>query len=406
MNYVIIGNSAGAIGAVEGIRQIDKVGRITIVSNEWRHTYSRPLISYLLQGKVTEKQMLYRGESFYEDNGCRLVYATALEKKKKKKKVRLDDGENLKYGKLLIATGSSPLIPPFAGLETVENKFTFMNLDDAKRLGNAVVKKRVLIIGAGLIGLKCAEGILRTTKEVTIVDVADRILPAVLDNEGAKIVRERMESAGVKFKLSSKVERFEKNEAVLSDGEKISFDVLVIAAGVRPNIDLLKGLAAIERGIVIDEKSQTTCPDIYAAGDCTECVDVSSGKQKIMALLPNAYMQGECAGVNMAGGDMSFSKAIPLNAAGFFGLHIITAGTYEGQCYTMTAGKDYKKLFYKNNRLCGFILIGNVDKAGIYSSLIREGTPLDSIDFNLVCEYPGLMAFTRDIRAEKLGGVK
>ena len=108
---------------------------------------------------------------------------------------------------------------------------------------------------------------------------------------------------------------------------------------------------------------------------------------------------------NMAGGNAVFTKAIPMNAAGFFGLHIITAGTYSGESY-LQCGKTYKKLFYSENKLNGYILVGNIEKAGIYTSLIRENTPLDSLDFNLVCEYPGLMAFTKAQRAIKLGGAE
>jgi NAD(P)H-nitrite reductase large subunit len=191
----------------------------------------------------------------------------------------------------------------------------------------------------------------------------------------------------------------------LEGGETIDFDIRVLAVGVRPKTALLNGIAKIERGIVVNEKSETSAPDIYAAGDCTQTLDVSSGQSKIMALLPNAYMQDECAGLNLAGGDMSFGKALPMNAIGFFGLHVITAGNYNGDVYTETGNGNYKRLFYGDNRLNGYILIGNVEKAGIYTSLIRERTPLDSIDFALVCEKPGLMAFTKEERMIKLGGV-
>jgi NAD(P)H-nitrite reductase large subunit len=122
-----------------------------------------------------------------------------------------------------------------------------------------------------------------------------------------------------------------------------------------------------------------------------------------MALLPNAYMQGETAGINMAAGEKSFDKAIPMNAVGFFGLHIITAGNYTGEIYK-NDDNGYKRLFYGDNRLNGYILVGDVGKAGIYTSLVRERTPLDSIDFALVCEKPGLMAFTKEDRKTKLGG--
>ena len=134
-----------------------------------------------------------------------------------------------------------------------------------------------------------------------------------------------------------------------------------------------------------------------------ECHDLSMGTDRILAILPNAYLQGETAGVNMAGGEKSFDNAIPMNAIGFFGLHIITAGSYDGETWVEATEHTYKKLVSKDNLLRGFILIGDVARAGIYTSLIREQTPLDSIDYELIREKPQLMAFTIHQRAACLG---
>lgn len=407
MRYAIIGNSAAGIGAVEGIRQIDKHGEIVIVASEPHHTYSRPLISYLLLGKTSEQKMKYRDDDFYARNGCRLFAGkTVTEIRPGQKQAVLDDGGIIAYDKLLIGTGSSAFIPPFEGLDTVSRKFTFMSLDDARKLKAALRKEsKVLIVGAGLIGLKCAEGISDKVRTITVIDLAPRILSSILDEDGAKTVRHHLENAGLNFRLASGVKRFDGNRAVLDSGESIDFDILVLAVGVRPNTGLLAGIAEIDRGIVVNKKSETSAKDIYAAGDCTQTQDISSNQNRVMALLPNAYMQGECAGINMAGGDMAFDKAIPMNAVGFFGLHIITAGNYSGEVYAESDNVSYKRLFYSSNRLNGYILIGNVDKAGIYTNLIRERTPLDSIDFALICKKPGLMAFGKEVRNRKLGGV-
>jgi NAD(P)H-nitrite reductase large subunit len=403
MKYVIIGNSAAAIGAVEGIRQVDKSGEITIVSNEPHHTYSRPLISYLLLGKASEESMKYRGDSFYTDNNVTFIHNEVTEINATGKQVKTKDGKNLPYDKLLVATGSSPFVPPFAGLENVKNQTTFMSLDDAKKLDTMLSENpRVLIVGAGLIGLKCAEGILRKTKSITVLDLAPRILSSILDDDGAQIIQKHLESKGIEFRLAANTKQFTSKAAILEGGEEIPFDVLVLAVGVRPNTALLKDIAEIDRGVKVNGRSETSAPDIYAAGDCTQTTDVSSGQNKIMALLPNAYMQGEVAGINMAGGEASFDKAIPMNAIGFFGLHVITAGNYEGEVYIQNKKENYKRLFY-GDCLNGFILIGEVGNAGIYTSLIRERTELSTIDFELICEKPGLMAFTKRDRAKKLG---
>ena len=424
MKYVIIGNSAAGIGAVEGIRQTDRQGEITIITNEAYHTYSRPLISYLLLGKTTEEKMKYRGDNFYTDNNVKLLSGvTAAKIDADKKQVILSNGNSAPYDRLLVAAGSSPFVPPFDGLDTVKEKFTFMSLDDAKMLGEALSKNRgqnddkksVLIVGAGLIGLKCAEGIVKRVSKITVADLAPRILSSILDEEGAAIVQKHIEKQGVEFKLGCSIKKFNGSSAVFENGETVNFDTLVLAVGVRPNTPLLKDIVNIDRGIIVNGKSETSAKDIYAAGDCTQTLDISSGQNKIMALLHNAYMQGECAGINMSGGDKSFNKAIPMNAIGFFGLHIITAGNYTGECYTKQKTQtsdsedkeqsaNYKKIFYNDNKLNGYILIGNVEKAGIYTNLIREQTPLDSIDFDLICEKPGLMAFTKEDRMLKLGG--
>ena len=425
MKYVIIGNSAAGIGCAEGIRQIDKEGTISIVSEENHHSYSRPLISYYVQGKVNSEKMKYRWDSFYADNAVSLLKGLrALEVNAREKTVSLSDGKSLSYDKLLVATGSRAFVPPIEGIDSVESKTVFMTLDDAEKLKSLLSPgKRVLIVGAGLIGLKCAEGILGQVSSIAVVDLAPQILPSILDKPGAHLVQQLFEKKGVNFFLSKSIKRIEQPaggrpgyRAVLDDGgpggpaspgganESLDFDVLVMAAGVRPNTELLSGIAEIGRGIVINERCETSSPGIYAAGDCTESLDVSSGQRKIMALLPNAYMQGECAGLNMAGGKMSFDKALPMNAIGFMGLHIITAGNYRGDLYQFIDEGVYKKLFYSDNRLNGYIFIGDIDKAGIYTHLIREQTPLDTIDFTLICEKPGLMAFTKEVRAEKLGG--
>jgi NAD(P)H-nitrite reductase large subunit len=374
--YVIIGNSIAAVGAVEAIRRNVKDGRIAIISNEKYHVYLRPLISYLLMGKTDENKMKYRDENFYSRNQCELkLNKTATMIDPDKKMVILDDGSDVSYEKLLVCTGSSPVIPPIPGLDKVKYKFAFTTLDDAKALGNVLKENiKVLIIGAGLIGLKCAEGI-SCCKDVEIisVDLSPKILSSILDDESSEIIRKHLEKNNIKFCLGHRIKEFKDNTAFLDDNSKIRFDVLIMAAGVRPNISLIKDIGGkTNKGIIIDERCQTSVPDIYAVGDCCESLDVSSGESKLMALLPNAYMQGECAGMNMSGADYVFDRAVPMNSISLFGKHIMTAGTYSGQVYYESNGKNYKSLFYSNNKLNGFILIENIEKAGIYVSLIRE----------------------------------
>ena len=411
--YVIIGNGVAAVGCIEGIRSVDTDSSITVVSEEKHPVYGRPLISYYLEGKTTLDKMNYRKEDFYESNGCRVLYGRkALSVDKEKKTVCLDDGCALPYTSVCVATGSSPFVPPIKGLDTVRNKFSFMTMDDSLSLEKAIgTDSRVLIVGAGLIGLKCAEGICERVGSITVCDLATRVLSSILDDECAAMMQTRLEEHGIRFMLGDTASEFVGNKAVMKSGATVEFDVLVMAVGVRANISIVKDLGGdVNRGILIDDKMQTSLPDIYAAGDCTEGLDISLGNRRVLAILPNAYIQGHTAGVNMAGGDEVFDKAIPMNSIGFFGLHAITAGSYfgeeeGGEIYEEKGDCALKRLFTKDGVLTGFILIGGVERAGIYTSLIREKVPLDTVNFEILKKSPTLFAYSQNIRRKMLGGV-
>lgn len=405
--YVIIGNGTAAIGCIEGIRSVDKSGKITVVSGENHHVYSRPLISYYLEHKTDLQRMKYRSPDFYEKMNCEVLFGEkAVGIDTKEKKVNLEDS-SVEYDSLCIATGSSPFVPPFKGLDTVEKKFSFMTLDDALDLEKALDKNaRVLIVGAGLIGLKCAEGIRNRVGQITVCDLADRVLSSILDNDCAAIVQKHLEENGIEFLLGNSADRFEKNTAFMKNGEEVEFDILVLAVGVRANISLVKEIGGeTNRGIVVDDTMKTSLPDIFSAGDCAEGYDSSLGARRVLAILPNAYMQGHTAGVNMAGGDDTFDNAIPMNSIGFFGLHIMSAGTYDGEMREEKKEGRLRRFFIKDNNLSGFILIGDTQRAGIYTSLIREKTPLDTIDFDFTKKVASNSIFLPQTRRKKFGGV-
>jgi len=411
VQYVIIGNGTAAVGVIEGVRVIDRDNPIIVISDEKYTTYGRPLISYFLQGKTTEEKMLrYRPADFYEKNGVEVKLGeTVSSVDGVNKTVTLKNGETISYNKLCICTGSRPFVPPMPGLETVQNRTSFMTLDHAKYLNTLLGDKRdkrVLIIGAGLIGLKCAEGIYQKAREITVVDLAPRVLPNVLTDVPAARIQKHLERKGIQFILNDSVSEFTPDTARLKSGKIINFDIVVVAVGVRPNVELAEQAGClVNRGIIVNDHSATTISDIYAAGDCAVSHDISSDTDRILAILPNAYIQGETAGMNMAGGDRAFTKAIPMNASGFLGLHMITAGSYEGTQYLEQDEENYKLLVTRDNRLVGFIMIGDVARAGIYTSLIRDQAPLDQIDFALIREKPQLMAFSRAERVKKLGSV-
>lgn len=411
--YVIIGNGIAAAGCIEGIRSVDRESAVTVISAEKYPVYCRPLISYYLENKTDLQRMGYRPENFYEEHACTVLYGKKAQHiDPVGKKVLLETGETLAYDALCIAAGSEPFVPPMEGLEKVKEKFTFMTLEDALHVEKALcAESRVLIIGAGLIGLKCAEGLHGKVKNITVCDLSDRILSSILDGESASFVQRHLEENGICFRLGDSVACFEEKAAVMKSGVKVEFDFVVLAVGVRANTELIREIGgACSRGITVDTFMKTSVPDIFAAGDCTESMDISDKTVKVMALLPNAYMQGRCAGVNMAGGHSKFDCAIPMNSIGFFGFHVMTAGSRgdsaaAGDVYEEKSERRIRKLFIKDGKLIGFELIGDVERAGIYTNLIRTQTPLNTVDFENLKKNPNLFALDQKYRKNILGGV-
>ena len=407
-NYLIIGNGVAATGCIEGIRSVNKEAKITVISEENHHIYGRPLISYYLENKTDLERMKYRPDGFYEDNNCTCLYGRkVISIDQKSMTVLLDDKTKIKADKICVATGSRPFVPPFEGLETVKDKFSFMTLDDALALEKVLDKNaKVLIVGAGLIGLKCAEGIRNRVGSITVCDLADRVLSSILDNDCAKVVKAHLEKENIKFMLGDTAVRFENSKAFMKSGAEVDFDILVLAVGVRANTELIKDIGGnVNRGIIVNEKMETSIKNIYSAGDCTEGFDASIGANRVLAILPNAYMQGHTAGINMAGGKEILNNSIPVNSIGFFGLHIMTAGAYDGEMTGEKAEDRIKRFFIKDNKLSGFILIGETERAGIYTSLIRNKTPLDTIDFELTKKVASSFIFSQNTRRKNFGGV-
>ena len=411
--YAIIGNGIAAAGCIEGIRSIDTKSPIVVVSKERHPVYCRPLISYYLEGKTALDKIGYRPDDFYEKNGCTVLYGeSAVQIEYENKTLVLSGGSTVPFSELCVAIGSSPFVPPFDGLDTVQNRFSFMTLDDSLALEKAVSpESRVLIIGAGLIGLKCAEGLHNRVKRIAVCDLADKILSSILDDDTAPMVRAFLEMHGIDFYLSDSVARLDGNKAFMKSGKVIDFDILVTAVGVRANTALVAEIGGkVNRGIVVNEKMQTSLAAVYAAGDCTEGFDISLGSDRVLALLPNAYMQGFTAGVNMAGRTKVFDNAIPMNSIGLLGLHIMTAGSYIGEkdggtVYMQKDDAACKKFFVRDGLLKGYILVDQVERGGIYTALIRSQTPLETVDFDLLRENASFMAFSSEDRRKKFGGV-
>ncbi|MDN5345351.1 MAG: hypothetical protein PWQ18_1465 [Clostridia bacterium] len=380
MNYVLIGNSVAAVNAVAGIREYDREGSITIVSAEKYYAYGRPLISYWLEGRVRDGNMPYRPEDFYTRYNVHVLLGRrAVKLDAEIREVCLDDGQKLPYDRLLIATGGHPFVPPIAGL-TPDNYFTFINYDDARRLeAVAAPGREAVILGAGPTGLKAMESLVQRGVQVTLVELADRIWAPALDQEAAFLVASFLQDKDVGLYCNDTLVNVEgmaggRLGLQLHSGREITADILVVAIGVRPNIELLEGLPAVtfNRGIVVGPDLSTGLPGVYAAGD------VVAGNPP---LLPHAAIQGKIAGRNMAGAQETYQPLPPYNALGFLGLHIISMGDSAagGEEYAILkevdpSARTYRKLVLKENRLAGALCINKIDRTGLYRRLLEEGT--------------------------------
>ena len=417
MKYLIIGNSAAAVGAVEAIRRNDKGNPITIISDEPHHVYSRPLISYLLAGHTKEDKMYYRDENFYKENNVETVFnkrVTGVDTKKKQ--VILEDKKKIDYDKLLIATGGTPFVPPIKGKDR-KNVYTFTKWSDAEEIIKISKKvQKVVVIGAGMIGLKAIEGLNAIGIDVTVVELAPEVLSRALDKDASRIVQRKMEEAGVEVITNNEVVEItgKGNVAtgvVLRDKKKVKCDLVIVAIGVIPNTGFIKESGIkINRGIVVDERMETNIKGVYAAGDVVEALNMLTNEKMPIPIWPLAYRQGSIAGDNMSGGTLVYKGGFPMNSIEFPGAPTISLGIIDprGEGYESLIKNDakngnYKRIIIKNERLVGAILVGDdVDRAGILTGLIKEQKPVTAFKDKLLDRNFGFVHMPREHRREKL----
>lgn len=391
MSYVIVGNGVSAIGAIEGIRLHDTVTKIMVVSDEEVPTYGRPLISYYLSDKIKFETLPFRPEEFYTKNNVEMKLGSrVLSIDTNAKTLALDSGKTMPYGKLLIATGGTPTKPDIPGIEGggVHNFTTVAHAEALRELVDKV--KNVVVIGAGLIALKAAEGFAEKGVDVTIV-VRSRIMRTYFDETAGELIVEHLEKNGITFMqetATKEIVRYSDGtiKGVETDQGLIEADVVIVAAGVRPNMGLAAqaGLKTV-KGIRVNDYLTTSDADIFAAGDVAEAKDLLTGEYTVRPIWPNAYTQGRYAGLNMAGADKPYTGGMSMNSITYYGLATISVGEtnipdetgYEITVHLDRENSIYRKLIFKDDILTGCILIGEIDAAGFYTSFIKNGFKLD-----------------------------
>lgn len=418
MKYIVIGASAAGLACAEQIRKEDKNGEITVFTKEHFLPYSRPSISYYLKGAVKESGMYLRKSSYYKQNSINIVTNAQVKQINRERKTVRVNGKNFPYDKLCICTGSKPFIPPMKNVLGNNNVFTFLDLESTKAIRSyAKENTKAVVIGAGLIGMKAAEGLSKICKSVDVVELSPRIMPSILDAKSSSRVKKYIEEKGnIRFHLGDTVTEAKCkgkhiNSVILKSGVELKCDLLILAVGVRPETELAdKAGLEVDRGIITNPSTmQTSDESIYAAGDCTVSEDMLDGSKKIIALYPNAVYQATVAGSQMAGGDITLDGAYAVNAIDFYGLRICTCGLInaEGDRYSdkvVQNDEQYKRFILEENRLVGFVLINASDNAGIYTSLIENKVDLSSLEGDIE-NSPSLFIFNKEERNKRLKGV-
>lgn len=417
-DYLIIGNSAGAVGCIEGLRTVDKTGTIAVVAEEAHHVYSRALIPYYLDGKISRENMHYRPLDFYQRAGVTLFSgqrATGINFESKE--AELEGGKWLGYNKLLLATGGKPIIPPIPGLDK-ENVFTFLSMDDALNIENTLPGVRnAVVLGGGVIGLMAAEVLKKKGLNVYVLELAPRVLAPVLDETASGIVQRSFRNAGVEIFTENTIQEIHGDEKVesvtLQDGTVLPCDLLIVGVGVIPRVELVEGTGIkVNRGIVVDRRMQTSLPDVYACGDCASIYDFVKGEVRPLPLWPNAYAGGRVAAFNMAGMNREYTWGTSMNSMHFFDVNIINAGLNvtagDSEDLTIISKLNEEKNIYRKfvlnreGRILGYILVGEVARAGIFLNFMRKQVDVRDFQQELLDENFGYAVMQDELRWQLL----
>lgn len=394
MRYVVLGSSAAGVNGVREIRRHQPDAEIVLVSRD-SFLYSRCILHHYMGGMRTREQLCFAEPDFevrYRVDWRKGVSCISLDEKEKQ--VGLSDGSRLSYDKLLIATGSHAFFPPVEGLRKADGIFGFRDIAETEAIcAEAEKAGHIVVMGGGLTGLDAAVGFLHMGKTVDLVETADWLLPKQLDKRSSAVYEEVFNRNGVRIHLGTGIKKVicdgkgHVNEIELTNGSKLLCDLLVVTAGVRPNIDFLEGtgVGLDDFGLVIDQYGQTNVPDIYGAGDVT-------GRTPIW---PVAVKQGMIAAANMTGEQMSmedfFASKSTMNFLGIptmsLGVPVKPDDSYEE--LVDDGGGRYRKVIYKNGKVYGAILQGDLSYGGVLAQLIarridvsKVKKPLFSIDYS------------------------
>jgi NAD(P)H-nitrite reductase large subunit len=423
-SVLIIGNSAGGIGAAEAIRESDRERTITIVSDEPYLSYSRPLISKYLARERSFKGMLFRPLDFYTGNNIDTLLGKRVKSLRLSEHMaELESGEHVAWEDLLIASGGVPIVTRMEGTGK-RGIFTFTTLGDARAIDEFLEGiPNAVVIGGGLIGISVTEALRKRGVKVTLVEMKERVLNTILDEQASTMAQKALDQAGVKVVTGCTVAEISGKGlvrgAVLDSGEEIACGLVVVAIGVSPRTELVLGTEVkVNRGIVVDRHMATSCPHVYSCGDVAEAYDSVYGMNRLTPVWPNAYIGGRVAGLNVAGTKAEYPSGTAMNSLNYFGLDIASAGMpvppdHDGyEVMSKHRNDAYFRVVLRDDLIAGMVFVGDIDKAGIVYGLMREGTKVGSFKKALLSDDFGLVSLPRDVWQKRLdkdavvGGLK
>ena len=403
MKHIIIGNGPAGVVAAETLRRLQPDAEIALIGDEAESPYSRMAIPYFLQGNITEDGThLRKTHDHYATHGIHLIEGRVTCIDSAVKQLQFESGERIHYDTLLIATGSHPIRPNVPGMD-LPNVHTCWTLDDARAIAaKAKSGSRVLQLGAGFIGCIIMEALAARGVKLTVVEMGDRMVPRMMTAKAGAMIRQWAEKKGVAVHVNTAITAIEQNGDALKvkvspGGTALDADLVISAAGVRPNIDFLAGSGIeVGRGIRVDSAMRTTVPDIYAAGDVTEAIGFHSGQPELNAIQPNAADQARIAAHNMAGGATELQGSLAINVLDTLGLISTSFGHWQGEGDGVElvdeANFRYLSLQFKGDVLIGATSIGWTDHVGALRGLIQTRQPLGAWKERLKADPTGFMA--------------
>lgn len=375
-NHVIIGNGVAGTTAAENIRKLDKKSAITILTNEAMPFYYRVRLNEYICGDIKDADLIAKKDEWYKEHGIALRLDTPITHADPREKTILTgDGQTLSYDSLLLATGSHSFIPPITGSDK-PGVFALRSIQDARNIAaHAAQIDDVVVIGGGLLGLEAGNAMRKLGKNVMVVEFFPRLLPRQLDVDGARRLQGIMEDMGFSFRLGAKSQEINGLDGVtgvtLDGGETLKAGMVLISAGVRPNMELAEPLGLeTDKGIKVDEHLRTVKPDVFAAGDVAEFRGVPYG------IWTASLEQGKIAGKNMAGGDLVYQGTTMANTLKVVGVDLASAGNIDAEnefeSRVETDEKTYKKIVLENNHIIGCIMLGDTKGFNKVTKMMSE----------------------------------